>query len=419
MDYRALLKNVEKTLGAIDATDDIASTIVSVGEAVVTNFQRELGISGGRLWVNREGQYVLERGFGRSKKAPSGMTVAATYAPLQRAEEDGLVLTDIQDPSVDQDLERKLGVNRFAAISFGEGKYLISFDVNPRVKAEDLLMALGIIRTVVDSKVRTEKLEGLLNEARRIQQSILPRTMQDIGDYEFWGISSPAEDVGGDFFDYIPLGEGTFGCAVADASGHGLLAALLVRDVYVGLRMGIGRDFKIARTIERLNRILNKSRLTTKFVSLFYAEFETNGEIVYVNAGHPSPFLLGSAGAFQELPSSGMVLGPSPDATYARRAAKMEPGDILVMYSDGIIEAHDGRGREFGIARLRKLVAEFRKRPAREIAELVLSGVRAYTSGRMAEDDQTIVIVRRKPSPKRSSASGEFPAITNVRLGRS
>jgi serine phosphatase RsbU (regulator of sigma subunit) len=183
--------------------------------------------------------------------------------------------------------------------------------------------------------------------------------------------------------------------------------------------MGIGRDFKIARTIERLNRILNKSRLTTKFVSLFYAEFETNGEIVYVNAGHPSPFLLGSAGAFQELPSSGMVLGPSPDATYARRAAKMEPGDILVMYSDGIIEAHDGRGREFGIARLRKLVAEFRKRPAREIAELVLSGVRAYTSGRMAEDDQTIVIVRRKPSPKRSSASGEFPAITNVRLGRS
>jgi sigma-B regulation protein RsbU (phosphoserine phosphatase) len=124
--------------------------------------------------------------------------------------------------------------------------------------------------------------------------------------------------------------------AIADASGHGLLAALLVRDIYVGLRMGIGNDLKIARSIERLNKIFSKSRLTTKFVSLFYGEFDFNGDVVYVNAGHPSPLHLhGVHGGFSEMPSTGMVLGPMPDAVYGRRATHMEPGDVVVLAGKG------------------------------------------------------------------------------------
>ena len=280
MDYRSLLRNLENTLSAVERGEDVSSTIVGVAEAVVHNFRGELGIQGGRLYVRHESRYDLERGFGRSRKVPPGISVPADYGPVRRAEEDGLVVTDLSDPSVDQELEARLGVRRFAAISFGEGRFLLSFDVHPRVGAEDLLFALGIIRTVIDSKVRTEKLEGLINEAQRIQQSILPKSAPAVGDYDIFGLTRPADAVGGDFYDFLPLGEQSFGAAIADASGHGLLAALLVRDVYVGLRMGIGGDFKIARTIERLNRILNKSRLTTKFVSLFYGEFETNGDIV-------------------------------------------------------------------------------------------------------------------------------------------
>ena len=280
MDYRLLLKNVEKTLEAIEGGDDVLVTIVSVGEAIVRNFRNELGILGGRLYVRRENQYVLERGFGRSRRVPSGISVSAEYGPIRRAEEDGMALADLDDPSIDKAFEKSLGVSRFAAVSFGEGRYLLSFDVDPKAREEDLLLALGIIRTVVDSKVRTERLEGLLQDARRIQQSILPRAIPQVGDFELFGLSVPAEAVGGDFYDFLPLGDLSFGAAIADASGHGLLAALLVRDIYVGLRMGIGNDFKIARTIERLNRILNKSRLTTKFVSLFYGEFETDRKSV-------------------------------------------------------------------------------------------------------------------------------------------
>jgi serine phosphatase RsbU (regulator of sigma subunit) len=398
MDYRLLLKNVERTLEAIQGGEDALATIVQVGEAIVRNFRNELGILGGRLYVRRENQYVLERGFGRSRRVPTGIAVSAEYGPIRRAEEDGLALADLDDPSVDRELERRLGVSRFAAVSFGEERYLLSFDVHPRARAEDLLLALGIIRTVVDSKVRTERLEELMQDARRIQQSILPRAVPRVGDFDLHGLSLPAEAVGGDFYDFLPLGDLSFGAAIADASGHGLLAALLVRDIYVGLRMGIGSDFKIARTIERLNRILNKSRLTTKFVSLFYGEFETNGDVVYVNAGHPPPLHLHAAtGAFSELESTGMVLGPAPDAVYSRRAIHMEPGDVVLLYTDGVLEAHDPKGREFGAARLKRLLAQARRESAREVVQRVVNAVRSWSHGAPAEDDVTAVAIRRGP----------------------
>jgi len=401
MDYRALLKNVEKTLSAIEGGDDVVSTIAAVGEAVVGNFRSELGIIGGRLYQLEETDYVLKRGFGRSRKVHEGLVVPMSYGPIQRALDEGVVLADLADPSVDRELEARLGVTRFAAVSFGDGTFILSFDVHPKVAADDLHVSLGIIRTVLDSKVKSEKLEGLLEEARRIQQSILPRSVPEVGDYEVWAATEPAEAVGGDFYDFIKLGPEGFGTAIADASGHGLLAALLVRDVYVGLRMGIGGDLKIARAIERLNRILNKSRLATKFISLYYGEFEANGEIIYVNAGHPGPLHLHArTRSFSEMESTGMVLGPSPTATYGRRAAKMEPGDVLLLYTDGIVEAHDQRGREFGLDRVRRILLDYRKRSARETTEKLLSAVRAFSAGRPAEDDRTVVVIRRTGKPR-------------------
>ena len=405
MNYRALLRNVDRTLEAIESTGDPTETIVRLSDAILRNFRNELGIFGGRLYVRRDREYVLERGFGRSKSITPGLAVSADYAPIRRAVEEGIDVTDLSDPTLDRDLEFRLGVRRFAAVSVGDGAYLLSFDVSPRVPEEDLALALGIVRAAVDAKVRSEKLEGLIQEARRIQQSILPKTLPSIGDFDVAAVSRPAEIVGGDFYDFIPLGTDSFGAAIADASGHGLLAALLVRDVYVGLRMGIGNDLKVTRTIERMNRILNKSRLTTKFVSLFYAEFETNGEVLYVNAGHNAPLLLrSSGGAFEELSPTGMVLGPSADARYGRRAFRMEAGDLACLYTDGIVEATDRRGREFGMGRLKRILAEMRRRPARETVERVLLATGLFTGEPTPADDQTVVVIRRRTPEERKSA---------------
>ena len=159
--------------------------------------------------------------------------------------------------------------------------------------------------------------------------------------------------MGGDFFDFIPVTDRIHGIAIADASGHGLPAALQVRDVYTGLRMGVARDFKIVRTVERLNRIIHQSRMTTKFVSLFYGEIEEEGNLIYVNAGHPPPLHFHSKGV-TTLKQTGMVLGPSATASYSRGFLALEPGDALLLYTDGMTEASDPKGREFGIERLKK-----------------------------------------------------------------
>ena len=111
--------------------------------------------------------------------------------------------------------------------------------------------------------------------------------------------------------------------------------------------------------------------------------------------------------------STGMVLGPSPNAAYGRRAAKMEPGDLLFLYTDGIVEAHDQRGREFGLDRVRRILLDYRKRSARETAEKVLSAVREFSAGRPAEDDQTVVVIRRTGRPRGASSSGAVaPALS-------
>ena len=101
--------------------------------------------------------------------------------------------------------------------------------------------------------------------------------------------------------------------------------------------------------------------------------------------------------------STGMVLGPSPNAPYGRRAAKMEPGDLLFLYTDGIVEAHDQRGREFGLDRVRRILLDYRKRSARETAEKVMLAVREFSAGRPAEDDRTVAVIRRTGRPRDAS----------------
>ena len=156
--------------------------------------------------------------------------------------------------------------------------------------------------------------------------------------------------------------------------------------------MATDRDFKIIRTLEKLNHIIHRGRLTTKFVSLFYGELETGGILIYCNAGHNPPFLLRKSGKVEFLRNGGPVLGPTPDATYMRGYAQLEVGDLLCMYTDGIIEAHDREDREFSTERLVSLVKRNRSRPAQEIGLEVLGRVDKW--GRADEDDRTIVIVK-------------------------
>jgi stage II sporulation SpoE-like protein len=390
---KSLFRKVERAIEAIERSPDAASTIAETASAVIENFREDLGVRGGRLYERRDGGYELTRTFGGVREVPAGIFVPDAYPPVQRLLDDGVVVMDLTAPGVDPEFEKRLDADRFAAIAVGDDQYILSFSVDPVAPDEDLMASLGILRHAVDQKLRQERITSALHEARQIQMSILPKRSPRSGPFEMSGFTAPAEIVGGDFFDFISVSERIWGIAIADASGHGLPAALQVRDVYTGLRMGVARDFKIVRTVERLNRIIHQSRMTTKFVSLFYGEVEEEGNFIYVNAGHPPPLHFHAKG-ITTLKQTGMVLGPSGNAAYSRGFLNFVKGDALLLYTDGMIEASDGKGREFGIERLKKAFLSLRDKPAAEITRALIDRISEFTGGRPPEDDRTVVVVK-------------------------
>ncbi|MEP6767259.1 MAG: PP2C family protein-serine/threonine phosphatase, partial [Acidobacteriota bacterium] len=395
---KSLFRKVERAIEAIERSPDVASTITQTASAVIENFREDLGVRGGRLYERRDGGYELTRTFGDVRSVDLGLFVPDAYPPVQRVIDEGVVVMDLTAPGVDQEFEKRLDADRFAAIAVGDDEYILAFTVDPTADDDDLMSSLGIMRLAVDQKLRQNRFVSALNEARQIQMSILPKRSVRRGAIEVAGYTAPAEIVGGDYFDFIPLSDRILGVAIADASGHGLPAALQVRDVYTGLRMGVERDFKIVRTVERLNRIINQSRMTTRFVSLFYGEVEEEGNFMYVNAGHPPPLHFHSRGVTM-LKQTGMVLGPSSTATYSRGFRLLERGDALLMYTDGMFEAHGDGGNEYGLSRLTDAFLEIRDKPADEIARRLIEQVQAFAGGGEPEDDQTVVVIKRGEDP--------------------
>src|SRR6185436_11344062 len=261
--------------------------------------------------------------FGGAHEGALNIEVPKDYKPVELVLENGIVVMDPTDSGVDPELEQRLGARRFCAVAVGDEDYIMSFNVSPSLGREDILFSLNLIRYAINQKIRAQWYESLIVEAQRIQQSILPQRIPQYAGYDIWGRTVPAEIVSGDFYDYIPVSDNILGLAIADGSGHGLPASLVVRDIYMGLRMATDRDFKIIRTMEKLNHIIHRGRLTTKFVSLFYGELETGGILIYSNAGHNYPFIV-KGNRVQYLHSCGPVLGPTPDATYTRGFAHLQ-----------------------------------------------------------------------------------------------
>jgi sigma-B regulation protein RsbU (phosphoserine phosphatase) len=408
-----LFRKVEKAIEAIERAADPSATITQAASAVIEQFSEVLGVRGGRLYARRDGGYELTRTFGNVPAIAPGIFIPENYPPVERVVDEGVVVMDLSAPGVDPDLERRLGAERFAAIAVGDDEYIIAFSVDPAAPEDDLVASLGILRLAVDQKLRQDRYVSALQEARRIQMSILPKRALRRGEIEVAGFTTPAELVGGDYFDFIPVSDRIVGLAIADASGHGLPAALQVRDVYTGLRMAVERDFKIVRTVERLNRIIHESRLTTRFVSLFYGEIEDNGSLMYVNAGHPHPLHFHGA-SVTPLIQTGLVLGPTANATYTRGYRRVEPGDAVLFYTDGMIEAHNAEGEEFGPGRLSRAFIDLRDRPCDEIARELIKVVRQWAGGSAPEDDMTVVVLKRHHGP--APVSEERRATTGVQL---
>lgn len=254
------------------------------------------------------------------------------------------------------------------------------------------------LRAEAEEKKRLEeenrRMEQELHLARGIQMSLLPSRPLVAGPWEVHGLVRPAHQVGGDYFDYFPLDDQRFGVAIADVSGKGVPAALLMSNVQASLRAFCNGERPISAAIELVNQSVVRSASGGKFITLFYGEVDhRKGLLRFTNAGHNYPMLRGRDGAIQDLEQGGLLLGMFEDARYEMGEVEFGPGDVLLLYSDGISEATDSRGNQFGEERLRSLWQSHGSLPAAELIGCVMSEVEKFRGSAGQSDDMTAVVV--------------------------
>lgn len=394
MDHRKLLIKLEKTLEKIESSPAISSMLQAILTSILQELGPELGIRGGRVYESSPGSYQLVSQCGDSH-APDDYSISMDYECVKILRREGQILAGESHPCFDPKIEGPLNVHRFAAISLGENdEYVISFTLAEPVDEIQVEYLLTVIRHVANYKIRATHLEFYISEARKIQLGLLPQEFPSFHGFDIYAKSVPAEIVGGDIFDVIPISDTILGLAIADASGHGLPAALQVRDVFIGLRMGLEKDLKIVRTMQKLNDVLSHAGKSHEFITLFYAELEDNGNLFYCNAGHHPPLFFGHS-QVHELSRGGLILGPYPSAKYERGFAYFEPGNFLVMYTDGITEATNAVGEEYGTQRIIRVVKKHREATSQEICEAIFSSCDHFMGRSKAKDDRTVMVIKR------------------------
>lgn len=241
-----------------------------------------------------------------------------------------------------------------------------------------------------------ERLRKELEIGRRIQGELLPREPARFDFAEVAGVSLPAREVGGDFFNYFALPEERAVALIGDVSGKGVPAALMMASLQATLRARLGIDSDLARLAADLDGELLSTGPRRAYLTLFVAVLDRRGRrLRYVNAGHGRQFLLRGAGGLEGLESSGRPLGLLPGGSYEERTLPVERGDTLLLFTDGLIEAEDARGEEFGVERLERLVMEAASQgSAAELLARVEAALREHLGGLEARDDATLVALR-------------------------
>ncbi len=250
---------------------------------------------------------------------------------------------------------------------------------------------------LVSEYVKKERLEESLEIARRIQTDLLPENPVGIKGFDIAGRVEALEETAGDYYDFIPIGEDRIGLVVGDVKGHGVGPAILMSSVRSLIRAQVCREFTIDSVLAFLNNQLEQDTDEDNFVSLFVGILDLKqNKLVYGNAGHCPPLhFRRSTGRFEELKRTGMALGIVSDTEYTRpETIDLEPGDLLALYTDGILEAKRRSGELFGLSRFKNLLKEWGDLSSAQLIEKVFRSVREYIGNEGAGDDLTLSVVK-------------------------
>jgi len=257
---------------------------------------------------------------------------------------------------------------------------------------------LGLALYQVQNRLRASRRElaqreAELSFAREVQVALFPPRFPKDSGLEFSAVCVPAAGISGDYYDILQLSDGRLAFAVADVSGKGIPAAILMSNLHASLHILVDAGHSPADLCAQLNRHLSRFTEAYRFATLFYAEWNaTERRLTYVNAGHAEPFLVGSNGS-SRLATGGLPIGLFPNSEFRAATIVLAPGDLVVLYSDGITEAGVLEAEPFGEERLEAVVQTHRRRPLTEIEREVLEAVQRW-SGKEPEDDMTLLLVR-------------------------
>ena len=246
------------------------------------------------------------------------------------------------------------------------------------------------------SRRQLARKDAELSFAREVQEALFPRRMPLGAGLEFSGICIPAHGISGDYYDVLQLPDGRLVFAIADISGKGISAAIIMANLQAVLRTLATSNLAPGEICSRLNHHLLQVTDESKFATFFYADWDPcRMRLRYVNAGHHWPIFLGESQG-RRLKVGGIPLGLFPEAEFQMGEVMLQPGDLLVLYSDGVTEANSSKGEEFGEDRLEASIEKYRREPLAEIQRHALEAVRLWSQGE-PEDDMTLLIVRATP----------------------
>jgi sigma-B regulation protein RsbU (phosphoserine phosphatase) len=415
LEQKKLFRTLEDILKEAPKIEDDDELLGYVFEQIINN--EEIKIIGGRLWKLNElkDAYILLEQKGEVELIDDKYEVKVDKYPMFK--KVGSYRSVIAEETDEYLIEK--GIYLYSATGAGykhklkdesgnEPYYLYQylFAFNAKTLEGDLLNTLNIISMTLNSLLRARYVESTakenieeLEKAREIQKSILPDHELKFGNYEIFGLSLPDKIVGGDFYDYLVSDDKErVGIALGDAASKGFSAAAQALYVSGALRMGAEYQTKTTTMVSKINNLVYETFPYERFVTLFYCELITDkkGLCQYVNAGQNPPlFYKSEINKIDLLSSTGPVLGPAPFQKYSSDSINFRKNDILLLYSDGIVEATNDKFEFFGEDRLRSSILKYKDHNPKEICELIVQDVAVFSSNGIYSDDRTLVAIKR------------------------
>ncbi len=409
MNQKKLYRAIERVASEkFNSENDLFDSVLS---EIINNENFE--ISGGRVWklVPEENAYTICLQKGNVATIDDDFRLKIEETPiLDYITHERTILADETN-----EVLRAKGIFRYSASGFGRKiktdekryyEYLLA--LNSSLIDENLRDTLNVVATVLTSKINERKLSVSrknliedIDKAKQLQRSILPEHEYEFHNYNVFGVTIPAKDLGGDFYDYLQSGdEERLGIVVGDAASKGIAAAAEAMYISGAIRMASTFNIKISYLMKRINQLVNKIFSDDKFATMFYGEIsnDNRGLFLYANAGHNPPmFVRKSSMEITYLMPTGPLIGPAPASKFETDSLNFRPGDVLVIFSDGIVEAANKDFDFYEEARLEEVIKRSIDKTPKEIVYAILDDVLKFSAeNSQYQDDKTLVVIKRK-----------------------